>query len=65
MTVPPSGQLDVSKQLASRQGEDICVVAVLWRDGQCVRGQVLVELGRACQDIGVVVEECVDLRGGR
>ena len=60
---PSSGQLDVSEQLTNGQSENVRVVAVLWRDGQCVGSQLIVEIGCACQGIGVVIEDCTDLRG--
>ena len=60
--VPSGGQLDVSEQLTDGQGNNVRIIAVLWRDGQCIRSQLVVKVGRACQGVGVVIEECNDLR---
>ena len=60
-TVPPSGQLDVSEQLTNGQGDDARVVANLWCDGQRVRGQLIVKIGRACPGVWVVIEKRTDL----
>ena len=59
--VPPNGYLDVSKQLADGQSNDFCVVVVLWCDGQRIRSQFVVEIGRARQSIRVVFEKGNDL----
>ena len=61
-TVPPRGQLDISEQLSNGQGDNVRVVTVLWCDGQCVRSQLVVKIGRARQDIGVIIEERSNLR---
>lgn len=60
-TIPPSGQLDVSEQLTHGQGDDVHVVALLWGDGQRVRSQLVVEIGRTCQSVRIVVEKRADL----
>jgi len=64
-TVPPNGQLDGSEQLTNGQSDDVRIVVVLWSDGQCVRCQIVVEIDRPRQGIGVVIEERNDLRGSR
>jgi len=61
-TVKPRSQLDVSEQLTNGQSDDVRVVLALLCDGPCVQSQLVVEIGRPRQYIGIVVEECNNLR---
>ena len=45
--VPPSGQFDVSKQLACGQSENVGVAGVLWCYIKCSQSQFVVEIYRA------------------
>ena len=62
-TVPPGGQLDVSKHLTCGQREDVRVVGVLRRDSKRGQSQVVVETYRTRQSIWVIIKEGSDLRG--